>query len=97
MVPRSKFEERVKEKALELAALSDRPEGETGIQLDHLERSEEENEIRYPFVTVTLDRDGRNATLDIQAPDSEAPGDVEEIKELGVSFWPLAVIRAKKA
>jgi len=93
-VPRSKFDERVSEKALELAALSDRPEGEAGIMLDRLERSVEDNEIRYPFVTVSLDRDGRSATLDIEAPGSDAPADVDEIKRQGVDFWPLAVIRA---
>lgn len=94
MVPRSIFEERVREKALEIAALSDRPEGEAGIQLDRLERSEEENEIRYPFVTVTLDREGRTATLEIGAPDSDAPASVDELKKQGVKFWPLAVVRA---
>jgi benzoyl-CoA-dihydrodiol lyase len=94
IVPRSKFEERVREKAMELAAVSDRPEGETGIQLLRLERSEEDNEIRYPFVTVMLDRDGRCATLEIQAPQSDAPDDAAAIKEQGVGFWPLAVIRA---
>jgi len=94
MVPRSKFDERVAEKALELAAHSDRPQGETGIVLEHLERSEEDTVVRYPFVTVSLDHDGRSATLDIEAPDSDAPVDVAEIKEQGVNFWPLAVIRA---
>jgi benzoyl-CoA-dihydrodiol lyase len=94
MVPRSKFDERVTEKALELAASSDRPTGETGVKLERLERSEEGNGIRYPFVSVTLDRDGRSATLDIEAPDNDAPADVEGIKKQGVSFWPLAVIRA---
>jgi benzoyl-CoA-dihydrodiol lyase len=94
MVPRSKFEERVTEKALEIAAQSDRPEDEAGIQLDRLERSEEEDEIRYPFVKVILDRKGRSATLEIEAPDSDAPSGVDEIKKQGVKFWPLAVIRA---
>lgn len=94
IVPRSKFDERVKKKAHELAAQSDRPENESGIQLEHLERSEEDDEIRYPFVSVTLDRDGRSATIEIQAPDSDAPGNVDEIKKQGVDFWPLAVTRA---
>ena len=93
-VPRSKFDERVKEKALELAATSDRPDDEQGIELERLQRSEEENEIRYPFLTVTLDYDGRSATLEIQAPDEDAPSGVEEIKKQGVAFWPLAVARA---
>ena len=94
MVPRSKFAERAMEKALELAAASDRPEAASGIQLDRIERTEAENEIRYPFVSVTLDRDGRSATLEIQAPSSDAPDSAEEIKQQGVNFWPLAVIRA---
>ncbi|MDH3806717.1 MAG: benzoyl-CoA-dihydrodiol lyase, partial [Gammaproteobacteria bacterium] len=38
--------------------------------------------------------DGRSATLDIEAPDSDAPADVNEIKKQGVNFWPLAVVRA---
>ena len=94
MVPRSKFDERVSEKALELAANSDRPTNEAGIKLERLERSEEDIEIRYPFVTVTLDRHGRSATLEIRAPDEDAPASVGEIKEQGVDFWPLAVARA---
>ena len=93
-VPRSKFDERVTEKALELAANSDRPTNEPGIKLERLERSEEDNEIRYPFVTVTLDRHGRSATLEIRAPDEDAPASVDEIKNQGVDFWPLAVARA---
>jgi len=93
-VPRSKFDERVTEKALEFAANSDRPADEPGIKLERLERSEEENEIRYPFVTVTLDRDGRSATLEIHAPEDDAPASVDEIKKQGVNFWPLAVARA---
>jgi benzoyl-CoA-dihydrodiol lyase len=77
-VPRSKFDERVTEKALELATQSDRPTDEQGVKLDRLERSEEENEIRYPFVAVTLDREGRCATLEIQAPEEDAPASVAD-------------------
>lgn len=94
MVPRSKFNERVREKSLELAAQSDRPEGESGIQFDRLERIEEDKKIRYPFVTVTLDPDARTATLEIQGPDNDTPADADAIKKQGVNFWPLAVARA---
>jgi benzoyl-CoA-dihydrodiol lyase len=94
MVPRSRFDERVREKALELAAGSDRPEGASGIQLERLERSDEEDEVRYPFLTVSIDRKRRSATLDIQAPDGDAPAGVDEIREQGVHFWPLAMTRA---
>jgi len=94
IVPRSTFSARINEKALELAARSDRPEGTAGIELLPLERSEKDNEIRYPFVTVKLDRDGRSATLDIQGPESDAPSAVDDIRGQGVGFWPLAVSRA---
>ena len=94
VVPRSKFNDRVSEKALEIAAQSDRPEGETGIILDRLERTEEDNDIHYPFVTVALDRDARTATLEIRAPDSDPPDGLDEIKKQGANFWPLAVTRA---
>jgi len=94
IVPRSKFDARVTEKALEFAVTSDRPADETGIRLEPLERTEAQEEIRYPFVTVTLDRDGRSATIEIQAPDEDAPASVDEIKQQGTGFWPLAVARA---
>jgi benzoyl-CoA-dihydrodiol lyase len=93
-VPRSRFDERVREKALEFAAKSDRPADEEGIKLEPLDRNEEDNQIRYPFVTVTLDYEGRSATLEIQAPDNEAPANLADIKKQGVGFWPLAVARA---
>ncbi len=94
MVPRSKFAERVSEKAHEAAATSDRPEGETGIAFDPLLRVEQGGEIRYPYLQATLDREGRSATLQIEAPVENAPGNVAEVKKLGVNFWPLAVVRA---
>jgi benzoyl-CoA-dihydrodiol lyase len=94
LVPRSKFSQRVSEKALELAATSDRPVGQTGITLDPLERMVNANEIRYAFVKASLDHAGRTATLEIAAPQDDAPKNVAEIKKQGVSFWPLAVARA---
>ncbi len=93
-VPRSKFDERVTEKALELAATSDRPADQPGMKLEPLIRDIEEDEIRYPFVTVTLDRDRRCATLDVQAPEEDAPASVDDLKKQGVNFWPMAVARA---
>jgi len=93
-VPRSKFDDRVTEKALDFAAKSDRPTNERGMSLEPLQRTIEEDEIRYPFVTVILDRIGRSATLEIKAPDADAPASVEELKKQGVSFWPMAVARA---
>lgn len=93
-VPRSKFDARITEKALEFAAQSDRPEGEVGIKLDRLERDTTANGLRYAYLTVTFDREARHATLEIQAPERDAPADAQAAKEQGVRFWPLAVARA---
>ena len=94
MVPRSRFADRVSEKALEIAATSDRPEGGTGVLLEPLERVVEDDEIRYPFVTAKLDRAGRSVAIEIEGPDQDAPSGAAEINQQGVSFWPLAVARA---
>lgn len=93
-VPRSRFAARVEEKALEFAASSDRPTDANGISLERLERIEEENEIQYPFVTVTLDYEGHSATLHIHGPDESPPDGADAIRKQGVGFWPLAVTRA---
>jgi benzoyl-CoA-dihydrodiol lyase len=53
-----------------------------------------EDGIRYPYLTVTLDRQGRSATLDIQGPVSESPTDLVEVRKQGVGYWPLALVRA---
>jgi len=93
-VPRSKFEARVTEKALEFAAASDRPGDQAGIVLEYLERERTEDGLRYPYLSVSVERDRRNATLVIHAPDSDAPADVAAVKAQGVAFWPLAIARA---
>jgi benzoyl-CoA-dihydrodiol lyase len=94
MVPRSSFNQRVHEKALELAETSDRPEGETGIAMPPLEKISDDSMIAYPYVSVSLDRKGHSAILTIEGPDSEAPADLTEVKAQGTGFWPLAVLRA---
>ncbi|HEY5623298.1 MAG TPA: 2,3-epoxybenzoyl-CoA dihydrolase, partial [Gammaproteobacteria bacterium] len=95
-VPRSKFADRVREKALELAesARALRPENEPGIELSRLARAEQDDEIHYPHVSIYLDRDQRSATLEIHAPETDAPDSVDAAKAQGDGFWPLAVTRA---
>lgn len=94
LVPRSKFAQRVSDKAVEIAAKSDRPDDQAGIKLKPLERLAQEDKINYPFLKVSLDRNGRTATLLIEGPQKEAPKNAAEIQEQGTDFWPLAVARA---
>ncbi len=93
IVPRSKFDERVKERALELAAESDRPDGEQGIELEELEKEIDGSQVRYPYLTLDLDAEGRTATLMLKGPVGDCGG-VEEAKREGAAFWPLAMLRA---
>ena len=93
IVPRSQFVSRVDEKAKELAKLSDRPSDGAGVELASLERVISETAMSYPYLEVDLDRTGRSATLKIQGPSRETK-DLEDIKNQGVNFWPLAVLRA---
>ena len=91
VVPPSAWEAKVTERALELAARSDR-DGVKGVALTPLDRSITEAAISYPYVQVALDRVGRCATIMIQGP-SDLPGDLRSVHDSGATFWPLAMAR----
>jgi benzoyl-CoA-dihydrodiol lyase len=87
------FEQRVRERALELAALSDRPADVAGIALTPLARQIEADALRYRHVAVRIDRARRTATFTVRAPAGTQPRTIEEIVAAGVDWWPLAVAR----
>jgi benzoyl-CoA-dihydrodiol lyase len=91
IVPPSAWEAKVHERALELAAKSDR-DGTKGITLTPLDRTITPDAISYPTVQVTLDRAARSATITIQGP-STLPADLRGIHDIGAAFWPLAMAR----
>jgi benzoyl-CoA-dihydrodiol lyase len=91
VVPPSAWEAKVRERALELAAGSDR-DGTKGIPLTPLERKISDDAIHYPRVQVTLNRAARSATITIQGP-GYLPGDLRGIHDSGAGFWPLAMAR----
>jgi len=87
------FEQRVRERALELAALSDRPADAAGIALTPLARTIEADALRYAHVTVLIDRAKRTATFTVKAPAGAQPRTIEEIVAAGVDWWPLSLAR----
>jgi len=87
------FAQRVRERALELAAASDRPAGARPVRLTPLVREIAPDALRYPHVTVAIDRAGRTATITVRAPAAPPPQTVEEIVAQGVDWWPLALAR----
>ena len=58
----------VQERALQLAAGSDRPANAKGVALVPLKRTIEADALRYEHVTVTMDRAARTATFTVKAP-----------------------------
>jgi benzoyl-CoA-dihydrodiol lyase len=87
----SAWEAKVSERALELAAASDR-DGARGIALTVLDRTMSGDTIRYPRVDVAVDRGARSATITIKGP-ADLPGDLRGIHDIGAAFWPLAMAR----
>ena len=92
-VPSSQFAQRVAERAEEMSRMSDRPDTAGGVQLTPLSRTIEADGIEYDWLDLSIDRNNRNVTLHIRAPDSEAPGSPEQVIALGDRFWPLALAR----
>jgi benzoyl-CoA-dihydrodiol lyase len=93
IVPNSKLEARVAERAREFAAASKRNGGGKGITLSPLARTIDDSAIRYGFVGFDIDRGARIATISINAPDAAPPADVDGMIAQGASFWPLQVAR----
>ena len=93
IIPRSKFDDTVAERAKEFALESDRPPDAVGIKLTPLTKKIEETRISYETLTVEIDRDLATATLTIFAPTQIPPEDVTGIENQGAAFWPLGMCR----
>ncbi|KPF42721.1 benzoyl-CoA-dihydrodiol lyase [beta proteobacterium AAP121] len=87
------FAQRVQERALELAAQSDRPADAKGVALTPLNRTVETDALRYTHVTVGIDRAKRTATFTVRAPAGAQPQTVAEIEAAGAAWYPLAMAR----
>ncbi len=93
IAPRSKFEQQVERRALELAEKSDRPTDEPGVILTDLEKTVSGSRVRYPHLAMDLDSDGLTATLTLEGP-TDTCADAGEARRRGAGFWPLALMRA---
>jgi benzoyl-CoA-dihydrodiol lyase len=94
VVPRSRFETRVAERAAELARESDRPKDAQGVELVPLERRGEGDRIDYGFVSLAIERDKRVATLTVRAPSEPQPTEPESFLRAGAKAWAIAAWRA---
>ena len=93
VVPRSRFQARVYERAEALARRSDRPADGAGIELPALRRRDIAAGIEYTHVVLSIDRAQRVATLTIRAPREPQPASPEEFLRAGAEAWAIAAWR----
>lgn len=89
----AQFAAKVQERALELAKGSDRPANAKGVALVPLQRTIDADALRYPHVTVEIDRAKRTATWTVKGPAGAQPADIAGIEAAGAAWYPLALAR----
>jgi benzoyl-CoA-dihydrodiol lyase len=93
VVKPQRFAEHVKERALQLAAQSDRPLNAKGIALTPLRRKVDEAGLHYDYVDVLFNREARTATVTVRAPETVTEDTLEKITAAGAAWWPLHMAR----
>lgn len=93
VVKPAQFEAAVRERALALAEGSHRPAGEAGVTLTPLAREESADALSYRYVDVRLDRDKRQATWTVRAPQGPVQSELADILAAGAAWWPLQMAR----
>ncbi|ODS96680.1 MAG: benzoyl-CoA-dihydrodiol lyase [Lautropia sp. SCN 69-89] len=83
----------VKERALALAAQSDRPADAKGVALVPLERTIDDAGYHYRHVDVQIDRARRTATFVVKGPAGAQPSGIDAIVAAGANWWPLQMAR----
>ena len=87
------FAAKVQERALQLAEQSDRPAGGKGVALTPLQRTIEADALRYPHLTVEIDRSKRVASFTVKAPTQPVESDIAGIEAAGAAWYPLQLAR----
>ena len=91
------FAQKVQERALQLAAQSDRPADGQGVALTPIQCTIEADALRYEHLTIEIDRTRRTATFTVNAPSAASAGaqptDIAAIEALGAAWYPLALAR----
>jgi benzoyl-CoA-dihydrodiol lyase len=87
------FAAKVQERALALAALSDRPADAQGVALTPLACTVQADALRYTQVTVEIDRAKRTASFTVKGPTGQQPTDIAGILAQGAAWYPLALAR----
>jgi benzoyl-CoA-dihydrodiol lyase len=89
----AQFAAKVQERALQLAAQSDRPADGQGVALTPLACTIEPDALRYTHVDVAIDRAKRTASFTVRGPSGPQPADVAAIVAAGAAWYPLQMAR----
>jgi benzoyl-CoA-dihydrodiol lyase len=87
------FAEHIKQRALQLAAKSDRPSDATGVTLTPLNRTVDHAGLHYGYVDVQCNHEARTATIMVRAPESITADTLEKVLAAGATWWPLQMAR----
>jgi benzoyl-CoA-dihydrodiol lyase len=91
VVPGSKLEATVTERAQEFAARSRRPADDKGITLEPLKRTPTGTGADYSALSVAIA--DRLATITLRGPEAPPPASADAMVEQGAQFWPLRLAR----
>jgi len=89
----AEFAARVRERALALAAQSDRPADGKGVALTPLQRTLSADGVHYSTLKVEIDRAKRTATWTIHASQGAQPSTIADIEAQGAQWFPLRMAR----
>ena len=87
------FAQAIQERALALAAQSDRPADGKAVKLTPLTRHMSEHGVEYEYVKIVIDRQARTARVTVSAPSTAQPTTIQAIEAAGVHWWPLQMAR----
>ena len=93
VVPNSKFDEAVAERAMEFAGKNAAGKPDKGIDLTPLDRTFGEDSITYSAVEVAIERDKGVATITLSGPNGDPPSSGEELLGQGADNWMLRLAR----
>lgn len=93
LVPRSKFDDSVAERAREFAGQTDRPADGKGVELTPLNVTYDDDKVVYDHITIEIDRTLNVANFMFAGPTDAPPADAAGVAAQGVEFWPFAFAR----
>jgi len=93
VIPNSKFDDTVQERAKEFAAASAKADVANGISLGPLDKTTGADTLTYSLVEVEIDRAGRKATITLNGPKDAAPADIAAFAAQGDQAYMLRLAR----